>query len=415
MESEEVAAQTPQAQAPKPPEEATMSSFISTVDNYRVPKRGEIVEGTVVRMNATEVLLDIGAKSEGIIRLQEGAANSLAAGLTVGDKVLAYVVVPENAEGNAILSMARAQAERDWRNAQHMHEEGATFEGEVIGYNKGGLIIRFGEVRGFVPASQVVELRAGDRDQLEIRLSKMIGRQLKLKIIEIDRTRNRLILSEKAAHREWRAEMRDRLLGELQEGEVRHGRVSSICDFGAFVDLGGIDGLVHISELAWRSVGHPSEVLQVGSEIDVLVMNVDREKRRVALSLKRTKPEPWLEAVGGLVPGQLVTATVTKLVAFGAFARVSEGIEGLIHISELANERIAHPKQVVQVGDTIMVRVLSIDPARRRLSLSLRQARQPDQAPAGEPESATLEKPGEPPSEEEAPESEDQATGNGSA
>jgi small subunit ribosomal protein S1 len=224
-----------------------------------------------------------------------------------------------------------------------------------------------------VPASQVVELRAGERDQLETRLSKMIGRRLKLKVIEIDRARNRLILSEKAAHREWRAEMRDRLLDELSEGELRHGRVTSLCDFGAFVDLGGIDGLVHISELAWRSVGHPSELLQVGNE---------------ALSIKRTKPEPWLEAVSQFSAGQILTATVTKLVAFGAFARVAEGVEGLIHISELANERIGHPKQVLQVGDTVMVRVLSVDAARRRLSLSLRQAHQLDetggQAPAGD-------------------------------
>ena len=284
MESEELAAASPQAQEAKPAEEATMTSFLHTVDNYRILKRGEVVEGVVVRVNTGEILVDIGAKTEGIIHVQEGT-ESPTADLAVGDKLLVYVAIPENRAGVAVLSLARAQAERDWRAAQQLNEEGSAFDGEVIGFNKGGLIVRFGEVRGFVPASQVVELRAGDRDQLEARLSKMIGRRLRLKIIEIDRARNRLILPEKAAHREWRAEMRDRLLEELTEGELRHGRVTSLCDFGAFVDLGGIDGLVHISELAWRSVGHPSEVLQVGSEVDVYVLGVDREKRRVALSI----------------------------------------------------------------------------------------------------------------------------------
>jgi small subunit ribosomal protein S1 len=378
MESEELAAPSPLAQEAKPADEATMTSFLHTVETYRILKRGEVVEGVVVRLNSGEILVDIGAKTEGIIHVAEGSESSTS-GLTVGDKLLVYVVIPENREGVAVLSLARAQAERDWRAAQQLNEEGAAFDGEVIGFNKGGLIVRFGEVRGFVPASQVVELRAGERDQLEARLSKMIGRRLKLKVIEIDRARNRLILSEKAAHREWRAEMRDRLLDELTEGELRHGRVTSLCDFGAFVDLGGIDGLVHISELAWRSVGHPSEVLQVGSEVDVYVLGVDREKRRVALSIKRTKPEPWLEAVSQFSPGQVLASTITKLVAFGAFARVAEGVEGLIHISELANERIGHPKQVLQLGDTVMVRVLSVDAARRRLSLSLRQAQQTDE------------------------------------
>jgi small subunit ribosomal protein S1 len=378
MDSEVLAAPSHLAQEAKPADEATMTSFLHTVDTYRVLKRGEVVEGVVVRLNAGEILVDIGAKTEGIIHVAEGSESAVN-GLTVGDKLLVYVVIPENREGVAVLSLARAQAERDWRAAQQLNEEGAAFDGEVIGFNKGGLIVRFGEVRGFVPASQVVELRAGERDQLEARLAKMIGRRLKLKVIEIDRARNRLILSEKAAHREWRAEMRDKLLDELSEGELRHGRVTSLCDFGAFVDLGGIDGLVHISELAWRSLGHPSEVLQVGNEVDVYVLGVDREKRRVALSIKRTKPEPWLEAVSEFSPGQTLAATVTKLVAFGAFARVAEGVEGLIHISELANERIGHPKQVLQVGDTVIVRVLNVDASRRRLSLSLRQAHQLDE------------------------------------
>ncbi len=365
-------------------DEPTMTSFISEVDSYRHLKRGDVVEATVVRVGPTEVMVDIGAKTEAIMRIQDPASDSLLTGLKAGEKILVYVAVPENREGNAIVSLARAHAERDWRLAQQLHDEGTAFDGEVIGFNKGGLIVRFGEVRGFVPASQVVELRAGDRDQLEARLSKMLGRKLKLKVIELDRARNRLILSEKAAQREWRSEMRDRLLSELQEGEIRHGRVTSVCDFGVFVDLGGIDGLAHISELAWRSVGHPSEILEVGAEVDVLVLGVDREKRRVALSIKRTKPEPWQDAASQLTAGQTVSATITKLVAFGAFARVAEGLEGLIHISELSDDRIAHPKQVVQVGDTVLVRILSLESARRRLSLSLKQANREEAADQSE-------------------------------
>jgi len=373
---EEQGAQSVKESPATPAPEQGIDNFLRSVEGYRVLKRGDIVEGIVVRVNRDEVLIDVGAKSDGIIRMSELGPDSPASKLKVGEQVLVYVVQPENREGNIILSLAKAQLERDWRAAEQLFASGGFFESEVIGYNKGGLLVRYGEVRGFVPASQVVELRGIERGSLESHMARMVGKRLRLKIIEINRQKNRLILSETVAEREWRNELRERLLAEIQEGEIRHGRVTGVCDFGAFVDLGGIDGLIHITELSWQPVGHPGQILQVGDEVDVKVMAVDQEKRRIALSLKRTKPEPWLEAVKSLTPGQIIPATITKLASFGAFARVADGVEGLIHISELASGRIDHPKQVVRVGDTVMVRVLDVDRERHRISLSLRQARQ---------------------------------------
>lgn len=259
-----------------------------------------------------------------------------------------------------------------------MHfERGDTFELEVIGFNRGGLIVRYGEIRGFVPASQVYELRGpAPAEQPDQRMQKLVGKKLRLKIIEVDRSKNRLILSETSASRGWRSEQKERLLSELQKGDVRHGRVSGIADFGAFVDIGGADGLVHLSELSWQPISHPSDVVKVGDEVDVYVIDVDREKKRIALSLKRMQPEPWETVASTYQVGQLVQATITKLTTFGAFARLQDGIEGLIHISELSNERIAHPKNVVNVGDVVTVKIVRMEPERRRLGLSLRQAQE---------------------------------------
>jgi len=245
----------------------------------------------------------------------------------------------------------------------------------VMGYNKGGLIVRLGEVRGFIPATQLdhpIASNSRPEDRLK-QLSKTVGQTLKLKIIEMDRANNRLILSERLAMREWRERERERMLGELQEGEVRHGRVSGLSDFGAFVDIGGADGLVHLSELSWDQVAHPREILKVGDEVDVYVLGVDREHRRIALSLKRTKPEPWADIQQRYQMGQTVKGKVTKLAPFGAFVRLDEGIEGLAHISELSIRRIQHPKEVVQEGDELDFRIIRIDSARRRMRLSLRQ------------------------------------------
>jgi small subunit ribosomal protein S1 len=343
-----------------------------------MPERGDVMEGTIVSISPTEILVDVGCKSEGVVpardleRLEPEFRNAL----HVGDRVYVCVIRPEDASGSILLSLARAQLEDAWRDAAKLFEAKTIFEETVAGCNKGGLIVNVGRVRGFVPASQVVSVRLpreGDEAEREKLLEQVVGKKLRFKIIELDRRRNRLILSERLAQREWRQERKDHLLDELHEGEVRHGSVSSLCDFGAFIDLGGADGLVHLSELSWRHVEHPREVLQVGQEVDVYVLEVDKEKRRIALSVKRLQKEPWSTVEERFKIGQLVTGKITKLTNFGAFARIDDGIEGLIHISELSEQRIGHPREVVQEGQELSLRVIRIDASRQRLGLSLRR------------------------------------------
>jgi small subunit ribosomal protein S1 len=293
---------------------------------------------------------------------------------SVGETVLAYVLSSEDQEGRVVLSLTRARAERGWRNLQKRYEDGQTVEGEVVEHNKGGLVVNVEGVRGFVPLSQIADLRRGSADEsVEARLEAMRGRSLLLKVIEMNRRRNRLILSERAALQERRAREKDRLLSELQPGDTRSGNVSSICDFGAFVDLGGADGLVHLSELSWGQVSHPSQVVKVGDRVEVYVVGVDRDNKKIALSLKRLQGEPWSRVNDKYQVGQVVNGRITKLAAFGAFAEIEPGIEGLIHISELSEDRITHPKQVVREGDELPLKIIRIEPARHRLGLSLRQ------------------------------------------
>ncbi len=355
---------------------------------YRTLKRGDIIEGVVVRIDRDEVLVDIGSKSEGAIPAHEmrDAHGNPTETLHVGDTILVYVLQPENQDGHVVLSLNRAQVEKGWRVAQKQFEDGQIIEAEVIEYNKGGLIANVEGVRGFVPLSQIVDLRAlsGTEESVEERLRSMRGKRMFLKVIELNRRRNRLILSERAALQERRAIQKERLLAELKEGDVRHGRVSSLCDFGAFVDLGGADGLVHLSELSWGQVTHPSQLLKVGQEVDTMVVGVDRENKKIALSIKRLQPEPWTGVEQRYQVGQIVTGRITKLASFGAFARIEDGVEGLIHISELSDERIAHPKSVVKEGDEVSLRIIRIDAARHRLGLSLKQAQGEDEGETGE-------------------------------
>jgi small subunit ribosomal protein S1 len=344
---------------------------------YKQVKYGDIVSGIVVRVAPHEILVDIGTKSEASVATKEVDEMSREGRerIHVGDEILAFVLRPEDYENGTILSLARAQEERDWRNAQAALEGGTILDAPVAGFNKGGLIVRVGKVRGFVPASQL-EMAArsrGERELSEQDLSSFVGKKLKLKIIEIDRTRSRLILSERAAMREVRRDQRARLMEEIQEGELRTGTVTSIADFGVFVDLGGVDGLIHVSELSWTKIGHPGDAVKVGDTVEVKVLGIDREKNRIGLSLKRLQPEPWTTIEERYHIGQLVSATITKLASFGAFARVDEGIEGLIHVSELSDRRINHPKEVVKEGDVLQLRVIKIDPERRRLGLSLKR------------------------------------------
>jgi small subunit ribosomal protein S1 len=334
-------------------------------------RRGEVVEGVVVSTDRDEFLVDIGAKSEAVVPLGEVPQTEVP---TVGETVLAYVLSSEDQEGRVVLSLTRARAERGWRNLQKRFEDGQTVEGEVVEHNKGGLVVNVEGVRGFVPLSQIADLRRGSADEsVESRLEAMKGRNLLLKVIEMNRRRNRLILSERAALQERRAREKDRLLSELQPGDTKNGVVSSICDFGAFVDLGGADGLVHLSELSWGQVSHPSQVVKVGDRVDVYVVGVDRDNKKIALSLKRLQGEPWSRVNDKYQVGQVVNGKITKLAAFGAFAEIEPGIEGLIHISELSEDRITHPKQVVREGDELPLKIIRIEPSRHRLGLSLRQ------------------------------------------
>jgi len=386
MTEQEVIA--PEMKGGEAPEQSgsSMAELLEQGYGSSLPKRGDTVEGTIVRIRPTEILIDVGFKAEGVVtsrdleRLDPGFRKSL----KVGDKIMAYVLHPENRNGDMILSLSRALMERDWQEAARIQEADEILEKTVAGFNRGGLIVNVGRVRGFVPASQITSARLSrdlDATEREGILSQLVGRELKLKIIELDRRRNRLILSERAAQREWREEQKARLLVELREGEVRRGVVSSLCDFGAFVDLGGADGLVHLSELSWRRVRHPREVLTHGQEVDVYVLGVDRDRRRIALSIKRLEKEPWSLVGEKYEVGQLVTATVTKLTDFGAFARLDEDIEGLIHISELSDERIEHPRDVVEEGQELTLRIIRLDPGRQRIGLSLRRVEE-EETPA---------------------------------
>lgn len=356
-----------------------MQYFMDDFDRaYRIPRRGDIIEGVIASIDKDGILVDVGTKSEGVVPAHEvqSLSSEFLHQLNVGDNVLVYVLQPENQNGHPVLSLNRARAEQGWRTVQKKFEEGHSIEAEVIDCNRGGLIVDIEGVRGFVPISQVVGLRQ-DRigeEELAKRMAGMVGKRIPLKVIEVNRGRNRLILSERMAAQELRAQRKEQLLNELREGEIRHGRVSSVCDFGAFVDLGGADGLVHLSELSWGQVAHPSEVVAVDDEVEVYVLGVDHEKKKIALSLRRSQPGPWARIGEKYKVGDLVTGTVTKLTTFGAFARIEDGVEGLIHVSELGEGRIPHPRNVVKEGDSLTLRVIRIDPTRRRLGLSLKQA-----------------------------------------
>src|SRR5947199_2271644 len=360
-------------------------------------KRGDVVEGVIVRIDQDEILVDIGLKSEGVLSTKELPATGYGSftELHLNDKVLVYVIQPESAEGHAILSLKRANTERQWRNAEEQHKSGELLNAKVIDYNKGGLIVDVNGIRGFVPISQIMNLRreevaaGGENQETAAKLQSMKDKVLQLKIIEINRARNRLILSERLAVQEWRQRRREELLDELKPGEVRRGVVSNLANFGAFIDLGGADGLVHISQLAWSRVNHPSEVLKVGQEVEVQVLSVDKEKKKIALSIKRAEVDPWTTVEQRYTPGQVVTGTITKIAPFGAFARIEDGIEGLIHLSELPAGM--DPKASLHEGQQLQLRILRIDAERRRLGLSLRQAEEMDKEPVAEtsPETGT--------------------------
>ncbi|WP_069801451.1 30S ribosomal protein S1 [Thermogemmatispora onikobensis] len=365
-----------------------MEVLLASANNPTSLKRGDVVEGEIVRIDQDEILVDIGLKSEGVLSTKELPASGYGSlnELKVHDKVLVYVVQPETPDGHAVLSLRKANAERQWRLVEEQYRNNDLIRARVIDYNKGGLIVDVNGIRGFVPISQIQSLKreevaaGGESQETAAKLAGMKDKELQLKIIEINRARNRLILSERQAVQEWRQRRREELLDELKPGEIRKGRVSNLANFGAFVDLGGADGLVHISQLAWSRVNHPSEVLHVGQEVEVQVLSVDKEKKKIALSIKKAEVDPWTTVEQRYSPGQLVTGTITKIAPFGAFARIEDGIEGLIHLSELPPGM--DPKTSLHEGQQLQLRILRIDPERRRLGLSLRQVEEPDSAKA---------------------------------
>ncbi len=374
------------------PEPTTMEELLAEQDaDIKSFKHGDVVEGTVVRIDKDEILVDIGAKSEGVVSNRElyGRHAETQPQLVIGDTVLVYVLQPESQEGHVVLSLRRAGLERKWRSMQEQFEAGVIIEAPVIDHNKGGLIVDCG-IRGFVPISQIVDFpRRPQNDQprdaaqeIAEKLQPFVGRKLRLKILEVNRKANRLILSEKVALYEERREKRDELFSSLQVGQKVTGTVRSIAPFGVFVDLGGIDGLVHKSELSWNKVNNPEAGYKVGEEVEAEVIDINHERGRISLSIRRLQPDPWHSTVADFKVGDIIDGTVTKLVNFGAFVRVRDGLEGLIHISELSHQRVAHPGDVVHEGQTLKLKIISLDSERHRLGLSLKQAEEPPARPA---------------------------------
>ena len=375
------------------PEPTTMEELLAEQDSdIKSFKHGDVVEGNVVRIDKDEILVDIGAKSEGVVSNRELFGRHGGEGqapLNIGDTVLVYVLQPESPEGHAVLSLRRAGLERKWRAMQEQFEAGVIIEAPVIDHNKGGLIVDCG-IRGFVPISQIVDFprrpaerpaaRRGPGDRREA--EPFVGRKLRLKILEVNRKANRLILSEKVALYEERREKRDELFSSLQVGQKVTGTVRSIAPFGVFIDLGGIDGLVHKSELSWNKVNNPESGYKVGDEVEAEVIDINHERGRISLSIRRLQPDPWHSTVADFKVGDVIDGTVTKLVNFGAFVRVRDGLEGLIHISELSHQRVAHPGDVVHEGQALKLKIISLDSERHRLGLSLKQAEEPPARPA---------------------------------
>jgi small subunit ribosomal protein S1 len=363
--------------------EALLAEEGMTID---FPKRNEIRTGTIASISETQILVSVGAKSEGILAgkeldaIDEEDRNSF----KEGDEITVYVITPEDSNGNLILSYTRALEEENWQTAEELLDSDESFTSKIEGYNKGGLLVPLGTIRGFVPASQI---GLGRRltitgNSPEERYSEMVGEEIEVCVIEVDRDRRRLILSERAASSETRDSIKERVIEDLEEGEIRTGRVTSLADFGAFVNISGADGLVHLSELSWEHINHPSEVLEVGQEIKVKVISIDPDRKRIGLSIRRLQDDPWDDQIEELTEGQLVEAKITRLTNFGAFARlllddVEGDLEGLIHISEISEHRIEHPKELLKEGDVLTLRIIKIEEDTHRIGLSMRRVDSP--------------------------------------
>lgn len=342
--------------------------------DYEEPQVGDIRKGIIVAITPQGVIVDLGLKRDGLVpssdlsKLEPEERDAL----KINDEIPIYVTNTD-APDSLYVSIHLAQLNQDWIDAEKLMESGEVFEGEVIGYNKGGAIIPFGRLRGFVPASHLSELSRGLNDrQRQQKLAKLRGQKVPVKIIEVDRRRRRLVFSQRDAQKEWEDKRKKELLKDLKEGDVITGRVSGLRDFGIFVDLGGADGLVHISELAWYRIDHPREVVKVGDEIEVYVLNINPDTQRISLSRKRLLENPWSTVEKRYHQNQLVEGKITRIVDYGAFAEIEPGVEGLLHLSQLSRSQVENAQEVVNEGETHLLRIVSIDPERQRIGLSLR-------------------------------------------
>jgi small subunit ribosomal protein S1 len=350
-----------------------------------LPERGDVREGTILRVDGSDVLLDIGAKQDAVISQRELAQMSQEERqrLRIGARVQAYILRSNDAEEQVIVSLRLAAEYQDWLHAEELLASGEIVTAVITGYNRGGLLCSILSLQGFIPASQVVSVAARRLTSQPEVFDEVRDSEMVVKVLEVNRRRRRLILSERAAQHEWRAKQRERLFAQLEVGDRRKGVVSNLASFGAFVDLGGVDGLVHLSELSWGRLDHPGRLVRVGQEVEVEVLNFDRERQRIGLSLKRLQPDPWTTVEERYAPGQLVSGTVTHLVKFGAFVELEDGIEGLIHLSELAGDELGSVGSVVSEGQSVDLVVLSVDADHHRIALSLRQFEEPPEKEGG--------------------------------
>ncbi|NLE45233.1 MAG: 30S ribosomal protein S1 [Chloroflexi bacterium] len=382
MNREHFADQTAPEQVSEETEAFSMEQFLSeeALDAYdfQALRRGDIRTGVIIRKDEAGVIVDVGHKREGYVPANDldRLDDDVRARVAVGEEIPVAVIQPEDKEGRPLLSIHQAVLQEDWLKAEQLMESNALFEGVISDYNRGGVVVQFGRIRGFVPASQIVgvprRLREEERNE---RLAGMIGQAVGLRVIEVDRRRRRLIFSQRRAMRAWQEKQREQVMQELTEGEVRRGRVSDITGFGAFVDLGGADGLVHVSELSWKRVNNPREVLSIGDEVEVYVLSVDRERKRIALSLKKLQPDPWTQVDDVYHVGQLIEGRVTRVVDFGAFVELDLGIEGLLHASEMIGTPELKPTDIVHPDEVLLVKIIRIESHRRRLALSAKQIR----------------------------------------
>lgn len=370
-------------------------------------QRGDLVEGTVQSKGRDQLTVNLGAKQEAVVPASDIARVPKAVwdAVNVGDSLQLVVMRPDGRDGEIVLSLSQALTAEDWTGAEKLLESGEVIELEIVGFNRGGILAGFGGLQGFIPRSQMARPMPDGGPE---RMVEFVGQRVVVKVVEVSRAKRRLIMSERQAAREWRSERKRQILGDLNEGDVRRGRVTSIADFGAFIDLGGADGLVHVSEMGFDRNRKPSDIVKVGDEVDVLVLNIDRERKRIGLSMKRLQKDPWTKAADEHYIGELVDGVVVNMADFGAFVRLPDHLEGLIHISEIADASVRHPSDVLRSGQTVTVEIIALDPDRQRLGLSLRRVpehlRHADEGPADAPDELEGPAASAAPSESAAPE-----------